>query len=82
MFPRKSWSASLLDQIMKNYLLLIFALLIAGCGIYLWANSISQKERLELLNGDYELVDWQIRPKSSISADSLTVYAPPSAENV
>lgn len=32
MFPWKSWSASLLDQIMKNYLLLIFALLIAGCG--------------------------------------------------
>lgn len=77
MFPRKSWSASLLDQIMKNYLLLIFALLIAGCGIYLWANSISQKERLELLNGDYELVDWQIRPKSSIPADSLTMYDVP-----
>ena len=77
MFPRKSWSASLLNQIMKNYLLLIFALLIAGCGIYLWANSISQKERLELLNGDYELVDWQIRPKSSIPADSLTVYDVP-----
>ena len=32
MFPWKSWSASLLDKIMKNYLLLIFALLIAGCG--------------------------------------------------
>lgn len=32
MFPWKSWSASLLDQIMKNYLLLILALLIAGCG--------------------------------------------------
>lgn len=77
MFPRKSWSASLLDQIMKNYLLLIFALLIAGCGIYLWANSISQDERLELLNGDYELVDWQIRPKSATHTDSLTVYDVP-----
>lgn len=74
MFPWKSWSASLLDQIMKNYLLLILILLIAGCGMYLWANSISQKERLELLNGDYELVDWQIRPKSAIPVDSLTVY--------
>lgn len=59
---------------MKKYTLSIFALLIAGCGIYLWANSISQKERLELLNGDYELVDWQIRPKSAIPADSLAVY--------
>lgn len=74
MFPWKSWSASLLNQIMKNYLLLILALLIAGCSIYLWANSISQDDRLELLNGDYELVDWQIRPKSAIPADSLTVY--------
>lgn len=62
---------------MTNYLRSIFVLLIAGCGIYLWANSISQKERLELLNGDYELVDWQIRPKSSIPADSLTVYDVP-----
>ena len=45
---------------MKKYILPILALLIAGCGIYLWANSISHKERLELLNGDYELVDWQL----------------------
>lgn len=62
---------------MKNYLLLILVLLIAGCGIYLWANSISKKEQLELFNGEYELVDWQIRPKSAISADSLTVYDVP-----
>ena len=62
---------------MKKYTLSIFALLIAGCGIYLWANSISQDDRLELLNGDYELVDWQIRPKSAIPADSLTVYDVP-----
>lgn len=59
---------------MKKYILPILALLIAGCGIYLWANSISKKEQLELFNGEYELVDWQIRPKSAISADSLTVY--------
>lgn len=59
---------------MKNYLIPLFFLLIAGCGIYLWANSISQDERLELLYGDYELIDWQIRPKSAIPADSLTVY--------
>ena len=62
---------------MKNYLLSTFILLIAGCGIYLWANSISKKERLELLNGEYELVDWQIRPKSAIHADSLTVHDVP-----
>lgn len=62
---------------MKKYILPILALLIAGCGIYLWANSISQKERLELLNGEYELVDWQIRPKSAIHADSLTVHDVP-----
>lgn len=62
---------------MKNYLLSTFILLIAGCGIYLWANSISNKERLELLNGEYELVDWQIRPKSAIHADSLSVHDVP-----
>lgn len=62
---------------MKKYILPILALLIAGCGIYLWANSISKKEQLELFNGEYELVDWQIRPKSAISADSLTVYDVP-----
>ena len=62
---------------MKNYLLIILTLMIAGCGIYLWANSISKKERLELLNGEYELVDWQIRPKSAIHADSLTVHDVP-----
>lgn len=62
---------------MKKYLIGIFALLIAGCGIYLCANSISKKERLELLNGEYELVDWQIRPKSAIHADSLTVHDVP-----
>jgi len=62
---------------MKKYILPILALLIAGCGIYLWANSISKKERLELLNGEYELVDWQIRPKSAIHADSLTVHDVP-----
>ena len=62
---------------MKNYLLSTFILLIAGCGIYLWANSISKRERLELLNGEYELVDWQIRPKSAIHADSLTVHDVP-----
>lgn len=39
--------------------------------------SISKKERLELLNGEYELVDWQIRPKSAIHADSLTVHDVP-----
>lgn len=61
----------------KNYLLPILTLLIAGCGIYLWANSISQKERLELLNGDYELVDWQIRPRSTTHTDSLTMYDVP-----
>lgn len=62
---------------MKKYILPILALLIAGCGIYLWANSISKKEQLELFNGEYELVDWQIRPKSAIPADSLTVYDVP-----
>lgn len=62
---------------MTNYLRSIFVLLIAGCGIYLWANSISHKERLELLNGDYELVDWQIRPKSTVHTDSLTMYDVP-----
>ncbi len=62
---------------MTNYLRSILALLIAGCSIYLWANSISKKEQLELFNGEYELVDWQIRPKSAISADSLTVYDVP-----
>ena len=62
---------------MKKYILTIFSLLIAGCGIYLWANSISKKEQLELLNGEYELVDWQIRPKSAIHADSLTVHDVP-----
>lgn len=62
---------------MKNYLIPLFFLLIAGCGIYLWANSISQKERLGLLNGDYELVDWQIRPKSTAHTDSLTMYDAP-----
>ena len=62
---------------MANYLRSIVVLLIAGCGIYLWANSISQKERLELLNGDYELVDWQIRPKSTAHTDSLTMYDVP-----
>lgn len=62
---------------MKKYILPILALLIAGCGIYLCANSISKKERLELLNGEYELVDWQIRPKSAIHADSLTVHDVP-----
>lgn len=62
---------------MKNYLIPLFFLLIAGCGIYLWANSISRKERLELLNGDYELVDWQIRPKSTAHTDFLTMYDVP-----
>lgn len=62
---------------MKNYLLIIFALLIAGCGAYLWANSISKKERLELLNGEYELVDWQIRPTSANNADSIAVHNVP-----
>ena len=66
---------------MKKYILTIFSLLIAGCGIYLWANSISKKERLELLNGEYELVDWQIRPKSAIHADSLTVHDVPRMEH-
>lgn len=59
---------------MKKYLISILVLLIIGCGIYLWANSISQDERLELLYGDYELIDWQIRSKSAIPADSLTIY--------
>ena len=62
---------------MKKYILPILALLIVGCSIYLWANSISKRERLELLNGEYELVDWQIRPKSAIHADSLTVHDVP-----
>lgn len=30
-----------------------------------------------MLNGEYELVDWQIRPKSAIHADSLTVHDVP-----
>ncbi|MCI5718786.1 MAG: hypothetical protein MR292_10465 [Alistipes sp.] len=62
---------------MKKYLISIHALLIIGCGIYLWANSISKKEQIELLNGEYALVDWQIRPKPAIYADSLTVYGVP-----
>lgn len=62
---------------MKTYILPMLALLIIGSGIYLWANSISKKERLELLNGEYELVDWQIRPKSAIHADSLMVHDVP-----
>ena len=59
---------------MKKLLLWTGGIIIVLCGIYLWANSISKKERLELLNGEYELVDWQIRPKSAIHADSLTVH--------
>ena len=58
---------------MKNFLLSIFALLVVGCGAYLWANSLLKKERQELLNGTYELVDWQIRPTSIHYADSLVV---------
>ena len=62
---------------MKKLLLWTGGIIIVLCGIYLWANSISKKERLELLNGEYELVDWQIRPKSAIHADSLTVHDVP-----
>ncbi len=58
---------------MKNYLLIILTLMIAGCGIYLWANSISKKERLELLNGEYKLVDWQIRPIPTNNTDSIVL---------
>lgn len=32
---------------------------------------------MELLNGEYELVDWQIRSKPTVYADSLTVHGVP-----
>lgn len=58
----------------KNYLLFLFVLLFVACGAYLWANSLSEKERLELLDGEYELVDWQIRPGTGIDlTDSLVL---------
>lgn len=59
---------------MRTYVLPIFALFIVGCGAYLWANSISQEERLKLLNGEYELVDWQVRPTPANNADSIVLH--------
>lgn len=54
-------------------MIIIRAILMAGCGIYLWVNYVSETECSETIGGEYELIGWDLSPKNDAKTDTIVL---------